>query len=56
MEFLIPKAIKSVHAFHTEKDKVVKINMRGALLSQGFYGSMKEKLMKKQDGLIKKQI
>lgn len=52
MEYLIPKSLKSIHAFHSERERkrVVQINVRASLLSQGFYGSFKEKLMKKQGG------
>jgi len=51
MEYLIPKSLKPIHAFHSEKEKVVQINLKASLKSQGYYGSMKEKLMKKQNGI-----
>lgn len=51
MEYLIPKSLKAIHAFHFEKKKVVQINLKASLKSQRYYGSMKEKLMKKQNGI-----
>ena len=51
MEYLIPKSLKPIHAFHPEKGKVIELNLKASLKSQGYYGSIKEKLMKKQNGI-----
>ena len=51
LHYNIPKKLLGIHAFHADRDKVIEVNNKANLLSQGFYGSTKEKLVKKQKGI-----